>query len=105
MLLQRDVLALHCGKAKAHYNTLQDFSKLYLSEAWLPKSFTMSYEVIYIANGGVTLDILLCDSSTTLMTLQLTHDCLHSTIDTWSSTLQHVYNTICTRTHVRQKWA
>ena len=38
LLLQRDVLALHYGEAKAHYNTLQDFSKIILSESWLTKS-------------------------------------------------------------------
>jgi hypothetical protein len=35
LLLQRDVLALHSGEAKAHYNTVQAFSKIVLSEAWL----------------------------------------------------------------------
>ena len=35
----------------------------------------MSYEVIFIAKGGVTLDIPLCDSSSTLMTLHLLYDC------------------------------
>jgi len=30
LLLQKDVLALHYGKAKACYNTLQAFSKLHL---------------------------------------------------------------------------
>lgn len=65
----------------------------------------MSYEVLYIAKGGVTLYIPLCDSSTTLMTFQLTHDCLHSTIDTWYFTLQHVYNIVYTCTHMRQNLA
>jgi len=35
----------------------------------------MSYEVLFIAKGGVTLDIPLCDSSTTLMILHLLYDC------------------------------
>ncbi len=35
----------------------------------------MSYEVIFIAKGGVTLDIPLCDSSSTLVTLHLLYDC------------------------------
>ena len=35
----------------------------------------MSYEGLFIAKGGVTLDIPLCDSSTTLMTLHLLYDC------------------------------
>ena len=35
----------------------------------------MSYEVLFIAKGAVTLDIPLCDSSSTLMTLHLLYDC------------------------------
>jgi len=106
LLLERDVLALHYGEAKARYNTwLQAFSKLYLSEACLLEGTTMRYEVLYIAKGGVTFDIPLCDSSTSLMTLQLTHNYLHSTIDPWSLNLQHVYNTFFTCTHVKQEWA
>jgi hypothetical protein len=35
----------------------------------------MSYEGLFIAKGGVTLDIPLCDSSSTLMTLHLLYDC------------------------------
>ena len=35
----------------------------------------MSYEELFIEKGGVTLDIPLCDSSTTLMTLHLLYDC------------------------------
>ena len=35
LLLQRDVLALHSGEAKARYNTVQDLSKIVLSKAWL----------------------------------------------------------------------
>jgi len=35
----------------------------------------MSYEGLLIKMGGVTLDISLCDSSTTLMTLHLLYDC------------------------------
>jgi len=31
----------------------------------------MSYEGLFITKGGVTLDITLCDSLTTLMTLYL----------------------------------
>ena len=34
----------------------------------------MSYEGLFIAKGGVTLDIPICDSSTTLMTLHLLYD-------------------------------
>ena len=35
----------------------------------------MSYEGLFMAKGEVTLDIPLCDSSTTLMTLHLLYDC------------------------------
>jgi len=35
----------------------------------------MSYEGIFIAKGGVTLDIPLCDNSSTLMNLHLLYDC------------------------------
>ena len=34
----------------------------------------MIYEGLYITKGGVTLDIPLCDHSSTLMTLQLLYD-------------------------------
>jgi len=39
------------------------------------KPFTMSYEVLFIAKGGVTLDIPFCDSSSTLMTLHILYEC------------------------------
>lgn len=35
----------------------------------------MSYEGLFIEKGGVTPDIPLCDSSTTLVTLHLLYDC------------------------------
>ena len=35
----------------------------------------MSNEVLFIAKGGVILEIPLCDSSSTLMTLHLLYDC------------------------------
>ena len=35
----------------------------------------MSYEGLFIAKGGMTLDIPLCDNSTTLVTLNLLYDC------------------------------
>jgi len=38
MLFQRDILALRSGETKAHYNTIQPFSKILLLEAWLTKS-------------------------------------------------------------------
>ena len=111
MLLQRDLLTLHCGEAKAHPNTLQALSKQWLAKTWLPKSCYMSYEVLFITKGGVILDILICDPWTTLGTLQLhyitlyiTYDCFHSTNDTWNFTLHHVYknDTFSTYTHVGQ---
>ena len=34
----------------------------------------MSYEKLFITKGGATLDIPLCDCSTTLMTLHLLYD-------------------------------
>ena len=34
----KDILALHSGEAKAHYNTSQPLSKIVLSEAWLTKN-------------------------------------------------------------------
>jgi len=37
LLLQRDVLALRSGEAKAHYNIVQALSKIVISEAWLTK--------------------------------------------------------------------
>jgi len=37
LLLQRDILALRCGEAKAHYNTVQVLSKIVLSKACLTK--------------------------------------------------------------------
>jgi len=38
ILLQRYILAMHSGEAKARYNTLQAFPKILLLEAWLTKS-------------------------------------------------------------------
>lgn len=35
----------------------------------------MSYEGLYMAKGGVTLDILLYECSSILITLQLLYDC------------------------------
>ncbi len=35
----------------------------------------MNYEVLFIAKGGVTLDIPLYDNLSTLMTLHLLYDC------------------------------
>jgi len=75
LLFQRDILALHNGEVEAHYNIVQTLSKIVLSKAWLTKAYTMSYEGLYIVKGGVALDIPLCDSPSTLMTLQLLYDC------------------------------
>ena len=93
LFLQRDVLALHFGEAKAHYNTLQDFSKILLLEAWLTKIiYNELWGTIYSKGWGETWHSPLWlftyphDSSTTLFVL-------HSTINTWTSTLQDVtYN-------------
>ena len=49
LLLQRDVLASCSGEPKAHYNIVEE-------------------------KAGVTLDIPLCDSSTTLMNPHLLYD-------------------------------
>jgi len=66
----------------------------------------MSYEVLLIIKGGVTFDIPICDSWTTLMTLYITYDYLYSTKDTLNFTLHHVYknDTFSTYTHVGQNW-
>ena len=65
----------------------------------------MSYEVLFIAKGGVTLDIPLCDSSTTLMTLLLLYDCYIQllTLDlhfTWLNITMHMYS--CETTWIEQ---
>ena len=61
----------------------------------------MSYEGLFIANGGVALDIPLCDSSSTLMTLHLLYD-YYIQLSTLELTLDKTLHTICTCTHVRQ---
>jgi len=61
----------------------------------------MSYEVLYIAKGGVTFDIPLCDCSPTLMTLQLLYDC-YIQLSTLELPLEKMLHTICTCTHVIQ---
>ena len=97
LLLQRDVLAPCSGEAKACYNTIQALSKIVLSEAWLTKSLCNEFEGLFIAKGGVTLHIPLCDSSTTLMTLHLLYDCYIQllTLDlhlTWPYITMHMYS-------------
>ena len=57
----------------------------------------MSYEGLFIAKGGVTLDIPLCDSSTTLMNLHLLYDYYIQllTLDlhlTWLNITMHMYS-------------
>jgi len=57
----------------------------------------MSYEGLFIAKGGVTLDIPLCDSSTTFMTLHILYDCYIQplTLDlhlTWLNITMHMYS-------------
>ena len=65
----------------------------------------MSYEGLFIAKGGVTLDIPLCDFSTTLMTLHLLYDCYIQflTLDlhlTWLNITMHMYS--CETTWLEQ---
>ena len=57
----------------------------------------MSYEGLFIAKGGVTLDIPLCDSSTTLTTLRLLYDCYIQLLTlelhlTWLNIRMHMYS-------------
>ena len=57
----------------------------------------MSYEGLFIEKGGVTLDIPLCDSSTTLLTLHLLHDCYIQLLKldlhlTWLNIIMHMYS-------------
>ena len=57
----------------------------------------MSYEGLFIEKGGVTLDIPLCDNSTTLMTLRLLYDCYiqlltHELHLTWLNITMHMYS-------------
>jgi len=93
LLLQRDILALHNGEAKACYNIVQALSKILLLEAWLTKSlYNELWGTIYSKVLGDPWHSPLWpliyphDSSTTLWLL-------HSTIDTWTSTWQDVtYN-------------
>ena len=61
----------------------------------------MSYEVLFIAKGGVTLEITLCDSSSTLMALHLLYGCYIQLL-TLELPLDKMLHTICTCTHVRQ---
>ena len=61
----------------------------------------MSYEVLYIAKGGLTLDIPLSDCSSKLMTLQLLYDC-YIQLSTHELSLDKMLPTICTCIHVRQ---
>ena len=61
----------------------------------------MSYEGLYIAKGGVTLEITLCDCSSTLMTLQLLYDC-YIQLSTLELPLDKTLHTMCTCTHVKQ---
>jgi len=61
----------------------------------------MSYEGLYIAKGGVDLDIPLCDCSSTLMTLHLLYDC-YIQLSTLELPLDKTLHTICSCTHVRQ---
>ncbi len=101
LLLQRDVLALRNGEAKAHYSIAQFLSKIVVSETWLTKNlYNELWGTIYSKGWGdpwhspLRLFIYPRDSSTTLWLL-------HSTINTWTSTWQDVTSQ-CTCAHVRQ---
>ena len=93
LLLQRDILALHNGEAKARYNIFQALSKILLSKAWLTKIlYNELWGTIYSKGWGgpwhspLWLFIYPHDSSSTLWLL-------HPTIDAWTSTWQDVtYN-------------
>ena len=93
LLLQRDVLALCSGEAKARYNTIQALSNIVLSEAWLKKSlYNELWGSIYRKRWGdpwhspLWLFIYPHDSSSTLWLL-------HPNIKTWTSTWQDItYN-------------
>ena len=61
----------------------------------------MSYEGLYIEKGGVTLDIPLCDRSSTLTALPLLYDC-YIQLSTLELPLEKMLHTISTCTHVRQ---
>ena len=61
----------------------------------------MSYEGLYIAKGGVALDIPLYDSSTTLMNLHLLYEC-YIQLSTPELPLDKTVHTIYTCTHVRK---
>ena len=66
-----------------------------------PKAPTMSYEVLYIANGGVPHTIPLYDFLPTLVTLQLLYDCyIH--LSTLELQIYKMLHPICTCTHVRK---
>lgn len=65
----------------------------------------MSYERLFISKGGVTFEIPLCDSSTTLMNLHLLYDCYIQllTLDlhlTWLNITMHMYS--CETTWLEQ---
>jgi len=65
----------------------------------------MSYEGLFIAKGGVTLEIPLCDNSIILMTLHLLYDCYIQllTLDlhlTWLNITMHMYS--CETTWLEQ---
>ena len=61
----------------------------------------MSYNGLYIAKGGVALDIPLCDCSPTLMTLQLLYVC-YIQLSTLELPHDKMLHKICTCTHVRK---
>ena len=99
LLLQRDILALHSWEAKARYNTVQDFSKILLLEAWLTKiPYNELWDSIYSKVWGdpwhspFWLFIYPHESSPTTWLL-------HPNINTWTFTVPDI-TLQCTCTHV-----
>ena len=105
LLLQRDVLALHSGEAKAHYNIVQALSKIVLSEAWLTKSlYNELWRTIYSKGWGDPWHSPLWqfnyphDSSPTLWLL---HSLLRLDLHlTWLNITMHMYS--CETTWLEQ---
>ena len=86
LLLQIDVLALHCGESKARHNTLQGFSKKCLAKI-------MAHKSLYYELWGPIYRKVWGDPWHSPLTLGLPSwiftlhsDCSHSTSDTWNFT-------------------
>ena len=101
LLLQRSILTLRCGEAKAHHDTPKPFLSLILAKRLDPKS--MFYELwgsIYNKGWGDSWNSPLWlfyyphDSSTSLTNNLLHSDCSHSTNDTWNFSYNMFTNNI-----------